>query len=260
MGKIDPSSPTPLYEQVKFLIQDQILNGEYRQGSHLPSESALCEKYGVSRITISRALNDLEHDGVLQRVQGSGTIVKSRLIRGQFDSAQGFTKNMEMYGKKVSSRVLSIDYLPADDTLLKIFRLEPNEEKVFIKFRRLRFVDGIPGALMTSVVPEWVGKRMQEYDLEKASFYSLYQEITHSPVVRSEATLYPIVASPEISELLNVKLGSPHFLLVGVGFIENDIPIEYSISVSSGSLFQFSTTLYKLREVDIVQEASNKLF
>jgi GntR family transcriptional regulator len=259
MTIIDPSSPTPLYEQLKFIIQDQILNGEYRQGSHLPSESTLCEKYGISRITVSRALNDLENDGILQRVQGSGTIVKSRMVNGQFDSAQGFSENMKMYGKKVTSKILSIDNIPADEAILKTFRLGSMEEESFIRFRRLRYVDGVPGAIMTSIVRSWVGTKMQDYDLEKASFYSLYQEITHLPVVRSETTLYPIVASPEISELLYVKQGSPHFLLLGTGFLEGDIPIEYSISVSNGSLFQFSTTLYKLRESNYAQYASKDL-
>ena len=258
MTIIDPSSPTPLYEQLKFIIQDQILNGEYRQGSHLPSESTLCEKYGISRITVSRALTDLENDGILQRVQGSGTIVNPY---GEWTVrlAQGFSENMKMYGKKVTSKILSIDNIPADEAILKTFRLGSMEEESFIRFRRLRYVDGVPGAIMTSIVRSWVGTKMQEYDLEKASFYTLYQEITHLPVVRSETTLYPIVASPEISELLYVKQGSPHFLLLGTGFLEGDIPIEYSISVSNGSLFQFSTTLYKLRESNYAQYASKDL-
>lgn len=260
MKKIDPNNPTPLYEQLKFLIQDQILNGEFRQGSHLPSESALCEKYGVSRITVSRALNDLESDGVLQRIQGSGTVVKSRPLKGQFEIIESFTKNMERYGKKVTSKVLSIDEMPADEALRKTFHLAPDQNETFIKFRRLRYVDGVPGAIMTSIVRHWVGKRMQEYDLNTASFYSLYQEITQQPLIRNEATLYPILASQEISDLLKVKKGSPHFLLIGLAFIEGEIPVEYGSSVSSSSLFQFSTTIYKLRENDRIQGESNNLF
>ena len=259
MNKVDPSNPTPLYEQLKFIIQDQIMNGEFRPGTHLPSESALCDRYGVSRITVVRALNDLESDGILQRVQGSGTIVKPRQIDSQFESVMGFTKNMHLYGKQVSSQVLSIENLKADDTLLHIFRLEPGEEDTFVKFRRLRCVDGVPGAIMTSIVRNRLGKKMQEYDLESASFYSLYQEITHLPIIRNETSIVPIIASPEISDLLKVKPGSPHFLFTGLGFTEDETPIEYNISVFSGSLFQFTTNIYKLRDGNSAQYASKEL-
>ena len=248
MQTINPSSPTPLYQQVKQIIYDQIMNGDYPIGSHIPSENVLCEKFGVSRITVVRALKDLESDGILKRIQGSGTIVKFPKFRDTLNSIQGFTKTMRAEGNTIRSHVLSIDTIEPTDRLKRIFHIPPSENDPLIKFRRLRYIDDIPVVIMTSIVKGWIGKRMQEYDLETASFYTLYQEITNLQLIRNETTLTPIIATPEIIEHLKVKPGTPHFLFTGIGYVEGNIPVEYNVSAFHGSVFQFTTTIYKLRE------------
>lgn len=260
MQSIDPNSPTPLYEQVKQIIYDQIMSGDYPIGSHIPSENVLCEKFGVSRITVVRALKDLEKDGILQRIQGSGTIVKYPKFRDHLTSIQGFTNTMRSEGNSTRSHVLSVETIESSDMLKRIFHLPAEDNEPFIKFRRLRYVNDVPAVIMTSIVRGWLGKRMQEYDLETASFYALYQEISNLQLVRNETTLTPILATPEIIEHLNVKPGTPHFLFTGIGYVEGNIPIEYNVSVFHGSVFQFTTTIYKLRESNDPQiEAPSRL-
>jgi GntR family transcriptional regulator len=250
MQHIDPNNPTPLYQQVKQSIHDQIMSGDYPVGSHIPSENVLCDKFGVSRITVVRALNDLEKDGILQRIQGSGTIVKYPKFKDNLNSVQGFTNTMRSEGNITRSHVLSIETIESNEMLRNIFRLPADENEPFIRFRRLRFVNDVPAVIMTSIVRGWLGKRMQEYDLETASFYALFQEITNSQLIRNETTLTPILATPDIIKYLHVQPGSPHFLFTGIGYAEGNIPIEYNISVFHGSVFQFTTTIYKLRETN----------
>lgn len=248
MNLIDPNNPTPLYEQLKQTIQNQIVEGDYAPGSHLPSEAALCEKYSVSRITVGRALNDLERAGFVQRVQGSGTIVIYPRYDADIKSIKGFNRTVREAGNTPSTRILSIEEVKGSETLLKIFRLPATQEETFFKFRRLRYVNDNPGVIMTSFVRRMMGWRMQQFDLETASFYSLFQEITGLLLIRNEASLTPIVASGEIAKFLGVKLGSPHFLFRGVSFVEGDIPVEYNSSVFHGNIFQFTANIYTLRE------------
>jgi GntR family histidine utilization transcriptional repressor len=65
----------PIYEQVKVFICTKIKNGEWVAGDPVPSESALMHQFGVSRMTVNRALRELMAEGVVRRVQGSGTFV-----------------------------------------------------------------------------------------------------------------------------------------------------------------------------------------
>lgn len=65
----------PAYEQVKAFIRQRIGSGEWRPGDPVPSEAALMQQFGISRMTVNRALRELASDGLVNRVQGSGTRV-----------------------------------------------------------------------------------------------------------------------------------------------------------------------------------------
>ncbi len=73
--RLDKDNPLPLYYQLRMAILDLIASGELRPNEAIPSERKLAELYGVSRITVIKALNDLAQEGVLERRQGSGTFV-----------------------------------------------------------------------------------------------------------------------------------------------------------------------------------------
>ncbi|MEJ6023534.1 histidine utilization repressor [Ramlibacter sp. PS4R-6] len=65
----------PAYEQVKEWIRGHIASGQWRPGDPVPSEAALMQKFGISRMTVNRALRELAGEGLVHRVQGSGTTV-----------------------------------------------------------------------------------------------------------------------------------------------------------------------------------------
>ncbi|QTH41612.1 GntR family transcriptional regulator [Cohnella sp. LGH] len=66
---------TPLSEQVRAYVLDQIRAGKWREGSRLPSENQLCKQFDVSRITIRGAMDKLVEDGIVYRIQGRGSFV-----------------------------------------------------------------------------------------------------------------------------------------------------------------------------------------
>ena len=65
----------PAYEQVKAFIRSRISSGEWKPGDPVPSEAALMQQFGISRMTVNRALRELAAEGLVTRVQGSGTRV-----------------------------------------------------------------------------------------------------------------------------------------------------------------------------------------
>ena len=74
---IDRSSFEPPYAQVARGIRERIMTGEYRPGDRLPSEAELCELYGVSPMTVRRAVTLLVQDQVAVTEHGRGTFVKA---------------------------------------------------------------------------------------------------------------------------------------------------------------------------------------
>ena len=67
---------TPKYQSVLNRLQRDIVGGKYQRGQKLPSEAALVQRFGVSRITVGRAVNELQRQGLVDRIAGSGTYVR----------------------------------------------------------------------------------------------------------------------------------------------------------------------------------------
>ena len=75
---ISNSSPTPIYEQIKDEIIDQIRNGDLKENESLPSIRVLAKDIKISIMTIKKAYDELEKDGYITQVQGKGTYIKKQ--------------------------------------------------------------------------------------------------------------------------------------------------------------------------------------
>lgn len=85
----------PLYSVIMDQLKSEISSGLYRPESQLPTEAELSSRFGVSRITTRRALDELERDGYIYRIKGSGSFVKPR-NRGQENRAEGTGKMISL--------------------------------------------------------------------------------------------------------------------------------------------------------------------
>lgn len=245
---INRQSPTPLYEQIRLHLRDSIMDGTYPPGSQLPTEATLCAEYKVSRITVVRALGELENEGLIERVQGKGSIVSAHKQVSHRERIQGFSGTMAMNGNTAHSKLLGVEIIPGNRDLANLFGLPPTELPNFMRIRRLRYIDQTPAVIMNTIVLESLGKRVLEYDVERASFYHLYEKIWGRPVIRNETSLTPILADEEMAALLEVKPGSPHYLFRGLSFLEGDIPVELCLAVFRGNKFSWSTNIYKFTQ------------
>jgi GntR family transcriptional regulator len=219
--------------------------GEYSAGTKLPSETKLCAMYDVSRITVRQALDGLAHDGLINRIQGKGTIIKS-IERKPFeiDYIKGFKKNIADDSTTVRSDVLSIDTITGDSILLKSFdlpSLDKNSE--FMRIRRLRYVNEAPCAIQTSFVRKEIGEKMLEFDLTTASLYELIESIVGLKITFNAGICIPIAATPELCTLLKVKPGSAHFYFQGISYAEGDIPVELYTGYYHGDKFELHVTV-----------------
>jgi multiple sugar transport system substrate-binding protein len=73
--EIDATQPIPIYFQLKTLLLEDILGGRYDGDSRMPTEHELCERYGISRTPVTRALSELAEEGVVLRHRRRGTFV-----------------------------------------------------------------------------------------------------------------------------------------------------------------------------------------
>lgn len=76
------SADQPKYRVILDGLRERILSGECAQGSRLPSENDLVRRFGVSRMTVVKAIKELQQEGFVERKVGSGTYVKARAVEG----------------------------------------------------------------------------------------------------------------------------------------------------------------------------------
>lgn len=233
------------YELLITDIKNRISSGLWSGGMLMPTESELCVMYDVSRITVRRALDELERAGLVKRIQGKGTFIGTTKMHSGA-SPKGFTQNMAEQGLTVTSRLLVEELVPATDDIRQKLLLHDDQSMVW-HFTRLRMVDERPIAVMDTYVEKSLGDTMRTYDLTVESFYRLYQKIFGIPVGDTVGAVTALNPSDEICELLQVPYGSAHIWYKSIGYLENDTPVQVDYSVFNSELYEFSINMKNIR-------------
>jgi len=116
---------SPIFQQIKDYLVGEIASGRWKEGELVPSEQALVRQFGVSRMTVNRAVRELTAEQVLVRRQGSGTYVAPQKYQGTLVEIRNIADEIRVRGKLHASRVLALEARSADDTLAAEFDQEP---------------------------------------------------------------------------------------------------------------------------------------
>ena len=116
---------SPIFQQIKDYLVGEIASGRWKEGDLVPSEQALVRHFGVSRMTVNRAVRELTAEQVLVRRQGSGTYVAPQKYQATLVEIRNIADEIRARGKLHASRVLALEAKVADDTLAAEFDLEP---------------------------------------------------------------------------------------------------------------------------------------
>ncbi len=195
-----------LHRQIARELQSDIQAGIYADGDPFPSETALVDRYGVSRVTVRSALSLLQEEGLIQRIQGSGTIVRSKVHHKMLASIVNFHREAILMGRKPSSRVLSIARRESRIRERILFDIPPDEE--VIELRRLRYLDGVPVVLQTSSHPKYVLQGVKAADLRDCSLYEFLRRTKGILIRDAKHILEPFSVGPKEARLLAIPPGT----------------------------------------------------
>ena len=106
IGTLDHHSPVPLHLQFKQTLLERFDNNEFPLGCPIPAEIDLARDYQISRATVRRAMQEMEHDGYIHRIPGKGTFVLRTRVKRGLTRMSSFTEDMRERGQKVTSRML----------------------------------------------------------------------------------------------------------------------------------------------------------
>ncbi len=229
----------PKYAQIKEVIRRRILNGEWDEGSRIPVEGEFCEMYGVSRITVRRALEELQAEGYLSKIQGRGTFVRRKVVEQHLSKFYSFSEELQRQGHKERAMVLKFDVVKADAQMAENLRLKPGDQ--VRRIYRLRSTEHGPYALETSYIPLSIaGELTSEMINEKGLYKSMEQ---HGVVVDSaRETFRAVNVNKEQAKLLEVRNDAAAISLIRTAFSGITV-VEYCVSIVRGDFFCYAFDL-----------------
>lgn len=133
-----------LHEQVRNTLLFEIETGVFSDEGKLPSEPELCERFGVSRITVRRAVADLEEMGMVTRRQGRGTFVATQRSALGTMAMGGFSDQLSTAGP-TTRRIVESSTAPADETMAE--RLGVRKGSPVFRLVRVFSLDDVPLSL-----------------------------------------------------------------------------------------------------------------
>ena len=235
---IERDSPIPLYYQLKQLLLERIVNGEWQPGDMLPTEEQLQEQYGLSRTTVRQAMKEMEFEGKITRHLGRGTFVSKPKISHSPDPRFNLTAYLTERGMQPGWRVITAEWVAAEAE--EADRLDIDVGAEVYRLRRLRLANNEPIGYHIAHVVRELGAEIDESHLEKGGSLSYLVETGRLRESYANRTIEAVLASEEVAEYLEVRKGSPVLMIRRRVFNTEGKPVEDMRALYRGDRFQYS--------------------
>ena len=201
----------------------------------IPTERQMAERFGVSRVSIQKALSILVENGIVYRRHGAGTFVAPPRNTQQLQLLS-FSEEMELRGMRPATTVLDVSVVKNTE----IYEMDSPAYRI----ERLRFGDQDPVAWEVSFISCAIAPGLEKADLT-GSLYSLLEREYRQEVSSIDEHIIPFVADKEVSERLSVPVGSATLKVNRNGFNSRGEVIELSHSVRRGDKWELRYSLHK---------------
>ena len=241
MENLDMNSFVPLYHQLKDIFLKKILNNEWKD-LMIPSESELCKQYQISRITVRKALGELEKEGYIVKKRGKGSFASFPKIEQSLPNFYSFADEFKKKGYTPISKVLEFSIKDVEKDVASTMKLGVDEKQVYF-FRRLRYAGEILMAIESTYLPASLFPNLKKEMLEKNSLYDIMRD--HYGVIPISADQYfkAVMLSKEECKYFGIVKSTAAMELERLASNEKRI-IEYTLCKARGDLFRFHLNLH----------------
>lgn len=233
--------------RVYLLLRDEISQGVHNATGLLPGEQRLAEVFGVSRVTVRRALEALSRDGLVVRRAGSGTLIvpharKAPPIAADFATLMPQLVDME---QTTTARLLSFAYGPPPVSVADAMGLDPKDRVQTAV--RVRLARDAAFSHLTTYVPEDIAIHYSEGDLATTPLFRLLERggVT---IAGADQSVTAALAAPDVADALGVSTGSPLLSLQRVVRDAAGRAVEYLSALYRPDLFRLQMSLTRVGE------------
>ncbi len=226
------SSPSfhPLYQQIKILITQSLISGEWRPGEAIPSEIELASRFNVSQGTVRKAISELADENLLIRHQGKGTFVASHTEeRRQLH----FVRITSDKGGVIypEGKLLECRRGKADSAIAKLLEINTGASLVVIK--RLLNVSARPLLLeeIRLAAAMFKGLNADVINRHECKMYSMFESEFGIRITQVVEQIKAVAPNSEAVKLLKLNTGAPLLCIERVAYTYGDKPVEWRKSL-----------------------------
>jgi GntR family transcriptional regulator len=207
----------PKYRQLLQLLRQQILSGELAPGARLPTEEELALRYGLSRGTVRKAVEQLSAEGLVYAEQGSGTYVSAA-----HPSAVPFRFTDCTPGAPATYRVITQEVIPAAMAIAERLSLPLGEPVVHI--RRLRLEGEEVSGFSERFLPQSLCPDLLAEDLAQQSVHDILVNRSELPLLRAVVEIEAQMLDVEDAALLGVPAATPAIVVTRITYTAPNRP------------------------------------
>ncbi len=237
-ASIDKKSYEPAYLQLVNLLRQNVASGDLRPGDQLPSESQLCERYGVSPMTVRRAINMLADQGVVVAEQGRGTFVKA-VAMGAASFQLAELQTLFNDPDHTSVRLLETRIISADERIARKLAIPIGQRTIYI--RRLLRLDNEPVFYHREYLIYDPTRPIVESEMEVTALQRLFSGAGETILKRGDLSIEATILNEEEARLLCAAQPLAAFCLEHLFYDFDDKPISWGWFIGRADRLRFTT-------------------
>ncbi len=258
------SLPLPKYHQIYLVLREQLQDGCFAAG--LPGELALMQQFAVARVTVRRALELLEGEGLISREPGRGTrpVVPSKAqeayMQGESKNRRaqltGLLENLVSMGLKTSVKVLDVDMVTASSAVAAALKIAVGASVQ--KAVRVRSTREGPLSHITTYVPADIAQQFGRRELARKPILVLLEE-SGVKVGRAHQTISAKLADAVIAKHLDIAVGSALLAVRRLIYDDQERPVQWLHGLYRPDRYEYEMQLSRVGSIDAKVWVSKEL-
>ena len=238
-----PLVKRPLSSDVKKVLKDYIYALDASSNGKLPSEDALAKQYGVSRITIRRALDEMEQEGLILRIHGRGTFVNQAALKMEVNILAGgeFRSILQNSGYQTSVRLLRADSIRAPQNVAEDLHLPASESVLRIEL--MHYANEHPAILSVDYILERLLSEIPSSELwETTSFFGILRDYGGIVICRDRMRIQSVLRE-DAQQLtpFSAQMENPALLMAqGILYNQRNQPTVFGSALFDTRYLQYS--------------------
>ena len=246
------SLPLPKYHRVYLVLREQLQEGRFAEG--LPGELALMQQFGVARVTVRRALEQLSDEGLISREPGRGTRPIGAALRdapppngAMRTQLTGLLENLVSMGLRTSVKVLEVDTVKASSAVAAALCMDPGAPVQ--KAVRVRSTREGPLSHITTYVPADVARKFGRRELSRKPLLLLLEQ-AGVRVGRATQTISARLAGAEVAGHLDLPVGSALLAVHRLIYDDGERPVQWLHGLYRPDRYEYEMQLSRVGTVD----------